>query len=109
MKLITRTEELILLAVARLGENAYCVPIFDYLNEVSQKQWTLGNIYGPLYRLEQTGYLTSSLAQNSEDRGGKPKRFYALTPQAVQALEEVRRLQNATWEGLSPLTADEGR
>ena len=108
MKLITRTEELILLSVLRLGDEAYCVPIFDYLNAVSDKKWTLGNIYGPLYRLEENGYLSSTLAQSSDDRGGKPKRFYALTPLGKQALHAIRTLQNATWDGLQPLLSDEG-
>ena len=101
MKLVTRTEELILLAVLRLKEEAYCVPIFDYLNQISDKKWTLGNIYGPLYRLEQNGFLESYLGEPSAERGGKSKRFYRLTPQGVQALKEVRRLQQASWDGLT--------
>jgi len=101
MKLVTRTEELILLAVLRLKDEAYCVPIFDYLNQISDKTWTLGNIYGPLYRLEQNGFLESYLGEPAAERGGKSKRFYRLTPQGLQALKEVRRLQQATWDGLT--------
>jgi PadR family transcriptional regulator PadR len=107
MKLISRTEELILLAVLRLQEDAYCVPIFDYLNSVTGKKWTLGTIYGPLYRLEQNGYLASSLGSPSAERGGKSKRFYKVTPKGLQALQEIRRLQDLSWDGLTGLVVDE--
>ena len=107
MKLISRTEELILLAVLRLQENAYCVPIFDYLNSVTGKKWTLGTIYGPLYRLEQNGYLESFLGSPSAERGGKSKRFYKVTPKGLRALQEIRRLQDLSWDGLTGLVVDE--
>lgn len=101
MKLITRTEELLLLAVLRLKEDAYCIPIFDYLNNITDKKWTLGNIYGPLYRLEQSGYLASHLGEPSAERGGKSKRFYTVTPKGLQALHEIKQLQESSWNGLT--------
>ena len=58
MKLLTRPEELILLTVLRLKDEAYCVPIFDEIQKLTEKNWTLGSIYPPLYRLEQRGLLT---------------------------------------------------
>jgi DNA-binding PadR family transcriptional regulator len=103
MKLITRTEELIILAVLRLGDKAYCVPIFDTLNEISGKKWSLGNIYGPLYRLEQNDYLVSSMGSPTAERGGKSKRFYKVTPKGFQALREIRRVQESSWDGLTDL------
>lgn len=103
MKLITRAEELILLAVLRLKEEAYCVPIYDQLNRMSDKKWTMGSIYGPLYRLEQDGYLVSKMGDPSPERGGKSKRYYQLTPKGMKALREIRRLQSLSWEGLEDL------
>ncbi len=101
MKLITRTEELLLLSVLRLQEEAYCIPIFDYLSKISDKKWTLGNIYGPLYRLEQSGYLKSQLGEPLAERGGKSKRFYQVTPKGLKALHEIRQLQESSWDGLT--------
>lgn len=106
MKLISRTEELILLAVLRLNTNAYCVPIYDYLNEVSVKKWTLGNIYPPLYRLEENGYLQSFMGEPSSERGGKSKRFYRVTSKGLKALQQIRELHQTSWDGLTDLALD---
>ena len=63
MKLLTRREELVLLAIWKLKDNAYCVPILDLIEEFTGKKWTLGSIYIPLYRLERMGYLESFLGE----------------------------------------------
>ena len=103
MKIISRTEELLLLTVLRLKKNAYCVPIFDHLNKMSNKKWTLGNIYGPLYRLEQNGFLQSEMGSPSAERGGKSKRFYKVTDKGIRALQEIKSLQESSWDGLTDL------
>ena len=103
MKIISRTEELILLTVLKLKDNAYCVPIFDHLNQMPGKKWTLGNIYGPLYRLEQNGFLNSELGEPSPERGGKSRRYYRVTPKGLKALQEIRQLQETSWDGLFEL------
>ena len=51
MKLLTRAEELILLAVWKKEKNAYCIPIRDQLSEITGENWSLGSIYMPLDRL----------------------------------------------------------
>ena len=106
MKLISRTEELILLTVIRLNANAYCVPIYDYLNEVTSKKWTLGNIYPPLYRLEENGYLESYMGEPSAERGGKSKRFYKVTSKGLKALQAIKELHQTSWDGLAELALD---
>ena len=103
MKLISRTEELILLTVLKLKGEAYCVPIFDQLNNLSDKKWTLGNIYGPLYRLEQNGFLGSDLGAPSPERGGKSKRYYQVTAKGITALQEIRQIQESSWNGVTEL------
>jgi len=103
MKLLTRAEELILLAILKLKETAYCVPIFDQVQQFSEIKWTLGGIYIPLYRLEQKGYLKSHFGNPTAERGGKSKRFYEVTPEGIKALQEIKKLQDASWEGISDL------
>ena len=100
MKFLTRSEELILLSILRLEDNAYCVPIFEEIQKVSDKKWTLGGIYGPLYRLAQNGYLVSYLGDPSAERGGKSKRYYKVTPAGMKALQAVRKIHDASWNGL---------
>jgi DNA-binding PadR family transcriptional regulator len=103
MKLISRVEELILLAVLRLGEEAYCVTIYEHLNRLSPREWTLGTIYGPLYRLEKNGLLESYLGPSSPERGGKSKRFFRLTGEGMDVLREIRHLQEESWQGVHQL------
>lgn len=106
MKLLTRSEEMILLSILRLKENAYCVPIFDEIQRITQKKWTMGGIYIPLYRLEKNEYVESHLGQPTATRGGKSKRFYRLTPKGLKSLETIKKIEKATWEGLTQFGTD---
>lgn len=103
MKLLTRPEELILLTILRLKKEAYCVPIYDEIQKVSGRKGTLGSIYPPLYRLEQNGFLESYLGNPTAERGGKRKRYYKVTPDGKKALQEIRKLQEASWNGMTDM------
>lgn len=100
MKILTRAEELILLAIWRLDEEAYCVPILDQVQEVSGRKWTLGSMYITLHRLEKRHYVESELGTPTAERGGKSKRFYKVTPAGVEALRATRKVEKAMWEGI---------
>ncbi len=100
MKLLTRAEEFILLAIWRLGEEAYCVPILDQVQEVSNKKWTLGSIYITLHRLENKNFVESELGKPTAERGGKSKRFYTVTSAGVEALRATRMVEKAMWDGI---------
>ncbi len=100
MKLLTRAEELILLAIWRLGEDAYCVPILDQVQEVSGKKWTLGSIYITLHRLEKRHYVQSELGAPTAEKGGKSKRFYTVTASGLEALRITHKVEKAMWDGI---------
>lgn len=106
MKLLTRAEELILLAIWRLGEEAYCVPILDQVQNVSQKRWTLGSIYITLHRLEKRHYVESKLGTPTAERGGKSKRFYTVTASGVEALRATHSVEKAMWEGIEGIVME---
>lgn len=97
MKLLTRAEELILWAIARLGDGAYCVPIRDAIAEITGEEWPLGSIYMPLDRLFKRGYLRSRLSDSTPERGGRRKRIYKLTAEGLQALKQARDIQSKMW------------
>jgi DNA-binding PadR family transcriptional regulator len=97
MNLLTRAEELILLAVWSLKENAYCVPIHAWISRITEEKWSLGSIYMPLDRLKKKGLLDSYLSESTPERGGRHKRIYRLTPEGIKALEKVRRVQMKMW------------
>ncbi len=100
MKILTRAEELILLAIWRLDEEAYCVPILDQVQDVSGRKWTLGSMYITLHRLEKRHYVESELGTPTAERGGKSKRFYKVTQAGVEALRATRKVEKAMWEGV---------
>jgi len=97
LKLLTRAEELILLAVWKLKENAYCIPIREQLSEITGESWSLGSIYMPLDRLVNKGYLKSHLSASTPERGGRHKRIYKLTVEGMKALLRVRQVQANMW------------
>jgi PadR family transcriptional regulator, regulatory protein PadR len=101
MKYLSRQEELLLLSILRLGENAYGVPIRQHVSDVTDKYWSIGAIYDVLDRLTRKGLVSTITGEPEKKRGGKSKRFFRLTKQGVRALEEVRELQQKTWVDIS--------
>jgi PadR family transcriptional regulator PadR len=106
MKLLTRQEELILLAILRLGDKAYCVPILDQVEEVTGREWALGSIYITLHRLEKKGCIESQFGTPTPERGGKRKRFYKITDSGMKALQTIKKVEKAMWDGLASLVVD---
>jgi PadR family transcriptional regulator PadR len=99
-RILTRSEEFLLLSVMRLGDNAYPVSIFDEIVSATGSSWTLGSIYFPLQRLEEKGLLTSFMGDPSTERGGKSRRYYRITKQGQEALAVSREAQDKMWEGI---------
>lgn len=108
MKLITRTEEFVLLAVWRLQDEAYSVPLREELIRRTRKKWSLGAVYMPLERLEKRGLVTSHLSDPTPERGGRQKRIYAVTPLGKKALLHIRDVEQRMWANL-PSLAPESR
>ncbi len=103
MKFLSRQEELLLLSILRLGENAYGVPIRQDVSKVSGKYWSIGAIYDVLDRLTRKGLVSTIAGKPEKTRGGKSKRFYRISKDGLKALEEVRDLQRKAWIDLPVL------
>ena len=101
--MITRAEELILLAVWRLADDAYSVKIREQLQEVTGKFWSFGAVYMPLDRLVKRGLLESFLGDPTPERGGRSKRIYKPTKEGLKALAEIKQIQKAAWDGMPEL------
>ncbi|MFC1553843.1 PadR family transcriptional regulator [candidate division KSB1 bacterium] len=99
MDFLTKLEELILISVWKLDENAYGTTIFKYIKDVTGKKMSLGGIYFPLERLTKRGYLNSFIGETTADRKGLSKRYYKLTQKGVEALNEVKRINEEMWNG----------
>jgi DNA-binding PadR family transcriptional regulator len=102
MKLLSRIEEIILLAIWRMDDEAYGMAIREEVIRATGKKWLLGAIYGPLGRLQKNGYVTSVKGEPTPERGGRAKVYYRLTKKGKKALVELYRVQKLIWEGITP-------
>ncbi len=99
-------EQVVLLAVLRLGDEAYAVPILDEIAQRTGRAVSRGSVYVTLDRLETKGYLRSRLGDPTAERGGRAKRYYALRPRGVEALRASRRALIALWRGFEARLED---
>ena len=97
MKILTRKEEMLLMAVVNLKKEAYLVAMADYLSEVTGKNVGITSIHLPLNRLEKRGLITSEMGEAAAVRGGRRKRIYSLTRQGFEALERHKSLTDLIW------------
>ncbi len=97
---------MVLLAVLRLDDEAYGVPISKELLKLASREVALGSIYAGLDRLERKGFVTSSLGDPTPERGGRAKRYFRVTPAGVRALKTTRAALTNLWTGIPLL---EGR
>lgn len=101
MDFLTKLEELILISVWRLKENAYGTTIFKHIQEVTGKKLSLGGVYFPLDRLAKRGFLEAYVGEATPERKGLSKRYYKLTPKGMAALDEIHSVYETMWEGFS--------
>jgi PadR family transcriptional regulator PadR len=100
MNLISRAEELILLAILSLGDDAYGISILEFLQEKTGNPWSFAQIYDPLDRLTRKGFVRKRQGGSTPERGGRPKCFYKLTTDGRAALLEIRQVQDAVWAAI---------
>ena len=93
-------ELVVMIAVARLGSDAYGMTIYDEIRDTTGREGSVPAVYVTLTRLERKGYLAVSKGSPSADRGGRPKKFYRLLPAGVRALEQSRTMLDRLWEGV---------
>ena len=82
-------EEIVLLAILRLGSNSYGTKIRQTVEEALEKSVSIGAVYTTLDRLEQKGYLTSWQGEASPQRGGRAKRYFEVSGAGEKALKDT--------------------
>ena len=107
MEYVTRLEEIFLLAIWRLKENAYGVKIRKMVIEMTGKKISYGSIYFTLEQLFKKGYVSRMVGEPTPVRGGCSKIYYDLTRDGKAALKETYALQKTIWEGLSEVSFEE--
>jgi DNA-binding PadR family transcriptional regulator len=97
--LLGEVESLVLLAVLRLSDDAYAVPIRALILREAGVSLSRGTIYVTLERLEQKGYVTSWFSDPTSVRGGKARRLFRVKPFGVAALRGAQRAVDQLAEG----------
>ncbi len=95
-------EQVALLALIRLGSNAYGARIRREIAERAGRDVSLGAIYTTLERLERKGFVSSARGAPTPERGGRAKRFYKIEAPGERALQRSRETMDRMWEGLLP-------
>lgn len=93
-------EELVLLAVAALQQEAYGVEIKRELETRLKEKLSVGSIQSALKRMEEKGFLTSEFGEATLKRGGKRKRIYATTSYAHKVLDEMKEIRASLWSSI---------
>jgi PadR family transcriptional regulator PadR len=88
-------ELMVILALIRLGDNAYGVPISEELEKRTGRDVAIGSVYAALERLEDKGFVTSELGEATPERGGRAKRYFRVTAGAEGGAGDATRSREA--------------
>lgn len=95
-------EQLVLLAILRLGDEAYGIPILEEIRDRTGRSVLRPAVYVALRRLEEKGLVSSRTGDPDGHRGGRPKKFYRVEAPGMGAIRESRKALVSMWEGLEP-------
>lgn len=93
-------EQAVLLAVVRLGADAYGRNILHQTQNSLDRDVSAGAVYTTLDRLEKRGLIRSRLAEGTPARGGRARRYYAVTAEGVRALNEAHKTISEMWRSI---------
>jgi DNA-binding PadR family transcriptional regulator len=96
-------ELLVLLALIRLGDEAYGVPIADAIEESSGREVAMGSVYITLGRLERNGLVSSKLGEATAERGGRAKTYFRITATGLREVRQAQRTLMNLWQGVPQL------
>ncbi|MBX2843004.1 MAG: PadR family transcriptional regulator [Flammeovirgaceae bacterium] len=99
-------EEIVLLTVGVLYNDAYGVAIKDAIEENAHRKVSVGALQSALQRMEKKGYLESKTGEANAQRGGKPKRYYFITAYGKQALQQSRDIRTKLWDAIPKLALE---
>ena len=101
MKDLTKIEEMLLIAIWHLKEKAYGVKIRQYLSAVVGRDLTYGHLYSALNQLVIKKFVKKSVGKTPAQRLGRPRIYYSISPEGVDALKEAMEMNEKLWSGIS--------
>jgi DNA-binding PadR family transcriptional regulator len=103
-RLLTDFEIMILLAIIRIGDEAYGVPIAREIETTTGRVVQLPAVYAALDRLEDQRLVESRLGEATPQRGGRAKKYFSLTAAGLGSVRDTRQALTALWSRLPQLT-----
>jgi DNA-binding PadR family transcriptional regulator len=103
-RLLTDFEIMILLAILRIGDEAYGVPVAREIEDTTGRAIQLPAIYTALDRLEGQGLVVSRLGEATAQRGGRAKKYFSLTSAGLDSVRDTRKALTALWSRLPQLS-----
>jgi DNA-binding PadR family transcriptional regulator len=91
-------EEIVLLITASLEENAYGVTITQEIEKQADRSVGFNTVHTTLQRLEEKGFLSSKMDGATDERGGRRKRYFRITPLGSRALRDIKELREKLWK-----------
>jgi PadR family transcriptional regulator, regulatory protein PadR len=91
-------EEIVLLAIGLLGEEAYGVPVKEEIEKRTEKAVSVGALHTALQRLEEKGLVASHFGGTTTERGGRRKRYYKITQAGHAAIARSREIRESMWK-----------
>ena len=96
-------ELLVLLALIRLGDDAYGVPISEAIEKSSGREVALGSVYITLERLQHKGFVSSELGEPTAVRGGRAKTYFRITAKGLREVRQTQRTLITLWQDVPKL------
>jgi PadR family transcriptional regulator len=100
---ISNFELMVMLALIRLGDEAYGVPISKEIEEQSGHDVAIGSVYAALERLQNRALVVGSLGEATAERGGRAKRYFRITNKGLKVVRETQQTLTRMWGGIPKL------
>jgi DNA-binding PadR family transcriptional regulator len=104
---LTKNEELILISIWKLRDQAYGISIKEDFRKITGKALNYGSMYNTLFQLLKKGYIASRESLPLSKRGGRRKVLYSLTAEGEKALSHARKIQRLAWENVTDFSFEE--
>ena len=97
MKFLPKVEEIILLSIWKLKDNAYGIAIIEQVEKDTGIKWLSGSVYGVLSRLKKNGYITTARTEQSSEQSGRPRIYYTITKSGIRKLIFAQKTNRNIW------------
>jgi DNA-binding PadR family transcriptional regulator len=106
MKDLTKIEEILLLSIWRLEDEAYGFKIRLHISKITGKDFTYGNLYSALNQLTKKKYVNKRPGESTPARRGRIRMYYTLSPEGLKALKSAHEMNSKLWADVSEYAFD---